>query len=268
MKTTLLIAVSALALSACGQDGPRTIAKLTCPTTEGDLTRVSISADGKTCAYRSSDGAEVTLELVAVKGDVSATLDAIEKELRSTPGPLSPEAKKTGAEIGAAVAEVGAAKAQLGSVAAEVARVQAEAAADAGVTIRAGGMGVGTVDTDDGEVTRVDLPGIHINTRGEEANVRVGPINIDANDDDTTVRMFRDVRLRGQALSREKRGVRATFIYTGKDLPSGYRYVGYEAGGPKTGPITIARVRSKVDTESGDNIYHDVQDLVRRNGGV
>lgn len=268
MKATLLIAASALALSACGQDGSSAIAKLTCPATEGDLTRVSASADGKTCNYSSSDGAEVVLQLIPVSGSVQATLDAIETELRSTPGPPSPEAKKTKAEIEAALAEAEAAKARLGSVQAEVARVQAEAAADAGVSIRAGGMGVGTVDTEDGEVTRVDLPGIHINTRGEEASVRVGPINIDANDDDTTVRMFRDVRLRGQALSREKRGVRATFIYTGKDLPSGYRYVGYEAGGPKTGPITVARVKSKVDTESGDNIYHDVQDLVRRNGGV
>ena len=104
MKTTLLIAVSALALSACGQDGPRTIAKLTCPTTEGDLTRVSISADGKTCAYRSSDGAEVTLELVAVKGGIQATLDAIETALRSAPGPLSPEAQKAQVDVGAALA--------------------------------------------------------------------------------------------------------------------------------------------------------------------
>ena len=62
--------------------------------------------------------------------------------------------------------------------------------------------------------------------------------------------------------------MRATFIYTGKDLPAGYRYVGFEAGGPKGGPLTVAKVRSKRDTESGDKIYHDVQELVRRNGGV
>ncbi|WP_309645534.1 hypothetical protein [Phenylobacterium sp.] len=268
MKTTLLIAASALALSACGSGGARAVAKLTCPSTEGDLTRVSASADGKSCAYRSSDGAEVTLELVAVQGDVQATLDGIEAALRSKPGPLSLEAKQTQAQVGAAIADAEAAKARLGSVAAEVARVQAEAAADAGVSVRAGAIGVGTVDAADGEVTRVDLPGIHINTRGEQANVRIGALRVDANDEDTTVKIFRDVRLRGEALAREKRGVRATFIYTGKDLPSGYRYVGYEAGGPKAGPLTVAKVKSKVDTESGDNIYHDVQDLVRRNGGV
>ena len=74
--------------------------------------------------------------------------------------------------------------------------------------------------------------------------------------------------LNGEALSREKRGLRATCIYTGKDLPAGYRYVGYEAGGPKCGPLTIAKIRSKIDTESGDRINHDVRELVRRNGGV
>ena len=37
---------------------------------------------------------------------------------------------------------------------------------------------------------------------------------------------------------------------------------------PKTGPLTIAKIRSKIDTESGDRNHHDVQELVRRNGGV
>jgi len=268
MKTTLLIAASALALSACGQ-AAKPIAKLDCPASEGDLTRVDASADGKTCAYRSSDGAEVALELVALKGDIGATLDAIETDLRSTPGAPSPEAMRDQAEVGAKLAELGKAKATIDSVAAEAARIQAEAAADAKVSTRTHLAGLGTVETSkDGETARVDLPGIHINANDKDATVRVGPLHVDANGDDTTVKIFRDVRMRGEALSRQKRGVRATFIYTGKDLPAGYRYVGYEAGGPKTGPLVIAKVRSRVDTESGDNIYHDVQDLVRRNGGV
>ena len=93
---------------------------------------------------------------------------------------------------------------------------------------------------------RVDLPGIHItaNENDESAKVRVGPISIDANDSSATIRSRREVRLRGEAFSREKRGIRATFIYTGKDLPAGYRFVGYEAGGPKTGPIAVAIVKS------------------------
>ena len=76
------------------------------------------------------------------------------------------------------------------------------------------------------------------------------------------------MRLRGEALNPQRRGVRATFIYTGHDLPEGFRFVGYEAGGPKTGPITVAVVKSKLDDDVGSEIYPDVKRLVRKNGGV
>ena len=124
-------------------------------------------------------------------------------------------------------------------------------------------------DGGDGTAT-VNLPGIHIvaNERDETANIRVGPITVNAGDSGATIRIRRDVRLRGQALNPEKRGLRATFIYTGEDLPEGYRFVGYEAGGPKTGPITVAVVKSKLEGDAGSEIYPDVKRLVRRNGGV
>ena len=80
--------------------------------------------------------------------------------------------------------------------------------------------------------------------------------------------IIEDVRLRGEALNPERRGIRATFIYTGIDLPSGYHFVGYEAGGPKTGPITVAVVKSKAGDAEDDELYPDVKKLVRRNGGV
>ena len=82
------------------------------------------------------------------------------------------------------------------------------------------------------------------------------------------MRVRRDVRLRGEALNPNRRGVRATFIYTGVDLPAGYRFVGYEAGGPKRGPITVAIVKSKSEGPDGGDLYPDVKKLVRKNGGV
>lgn len=261
MKAALLLVGSALALAGCTREAPRAVAKLDCPATEGELTRISIAEDGKSCAYRSSDGAEVNLELTPVVGTPQQTLAKIEADLRSTPGPMTPEAEAAQAETGAKIAEVAAAKANVGAMAAEVARVHAEAAADAGVALPAARL-------DDAGSNRIDLPGIHVSEEGDSANVRIGPLHVDADGEDTTVNIYRDVRMRGEALSREKRGLRATFIYTGKDLPAGYRYVGFEAGGPKNGPLTVAKVRSKLDTESGDKIYHDVQELVRRNGGV
>jgi hypothetical protein len=261
MKTPLLFAASALTLAACGQT-PRPLAKLDCPASEGELTRVSMAADGKSCTYRSSDGADVNLEITPVIGSAQSTLAKIEAELRSTPGPMTPEAEAAHADVSAKIAEVAAAKASVGALAAEVASIQAEAAADAGVSaphVAISGAG---------EATSIDLPGLHVSEDGDNAKVRIGPLKVDANGEDTTVNLYRDVRMRGEALSTKKRGLRATFIYTGKDLPAGYRYVGYEAGGPKSGPLAVAKVRSKVDTESGDKIYHDVQELVRRNGGV
>jgi hypothetical protein len=262
MKTTLLIAASALALAGC-QAPSSAVTKLDCPTTEGDLTRISISNDGKTCAYRSPDGAEVSVELVPVTGDAQSTLAQIEAALRSTPGPMSADAEAAQADVSARIADASRANASVAAITAEVARVQAEAEADSGIHVSTGGNG--DRDADSG---RIDMPGIHISGDSEDANVQIGPLKIDASGDDTTINIYRDVRMRGEALSREKRGLRATFIYTGKDLPAGYRYVGYEAGGPKAGPLTVAKVRSKVDAESGDNINQDVRELVRRNGGV
>jgi len=46
----------------------------------------------------------------------------------------------------------------------------------------------------------------------------------------------------------------------------GYRFVGYEAGGPKAGPLTVAVVRSR--KADADRISGDVVRLVRLNGGV
>ena len=262
MKTTLLIAASALTLAGCQGASP-SVAKLDCPTTEGDLTRVSISNDGKTCAYQSADGAEVSLELVPVVGDAQSTLAKIEAALRSTPGAPSPDAAARQADTSAKIADVASTTANVSAISAEVARVQAEAAADAGID--AGRRHDSDQKADNASV---DLPGIHVSSDSETAKVRIGPLSVDANGDDTTVNIYREVRMRGEALSREKRGLRATFIYTGQDLPAGYGYIGYEAGGPKTGPLTIAKVRSKAGTESGDNINQDVRELVRRNGGV
>lgn len=236
MRTILVLTVSSLALAGCGK-ASYAVAKLDCPAKEGELTRVSVSADGKSCAYRASDGAEVNLELTPVVGGPEATLARIKADLRG------------GATEGAATA--------VKATSAEVAQVHAEAAADAKVAVA----------EDDEEHSEIYLPGVRISETAEGGQVSLGPLKVSSDDSGTTVDLFRNTRMRGEALSREKRGVRATFIYTGQDLPTGYRYVGLEAGGPKAGPLTVAKVRSKADTQSGE-MYDDVQELVRRNGGV
>ncbi|HEY0437358.1 MAG TPA: hypothetical protein VGC92_11995, partial [Phenylobacterium sp.] len=122
-------------------------------------------------------------------------------------------------------------------------------------------------DSNTGENASIDLPGIHIRADDAgKANVNVGMIHVDATENGATVQMSRDVRLRGEAFSREKRGFRATYILARENLKDGWRAVGYEAGGPKAGPITVAVVKSR----GGDNhdIFEDVKRLVRRNSGA
>jgi hypothetical protein len=264
MKTLLLLAASALALTACQR--PATLkAKLECPQTEGSLTLVSAGADGQSCVYRESDGAEITLTRMPVKGDAVATLAVLEAELKTLGG--SPVA--SGADTAAAP-----------GAAAEAARVVAEARADAKIdaaidpavdeAVEGRPRIQAKVDTETGEEhTQVDLPGLHIKAEGDKANVQVGPIHIKADGDSSTatIKMYRDVRMRGEALSREKRGLRATFIYAGDDLTGGYKYLGYEASGPKKGPIVVAVVKSTANSRH-DDMYDDVKTLVRRNGGT
>lgn len=285
MKPFNLLAASGLAmtLAACGSEPPPVRTALECPPTQGDLTRTAAAADGKACTYVTSGGAEVSLQLVSAPGGPDAALANIETTLLAGREAAKPdaEAKDTGASAADAKEKPAAAAddKDLGKSAAQAAQeahadtqglsLDIRADSDAGRRVRVEGSGRGVVTDIDG-TTRVDLPGIHIvaNDRDDTANVRVGPITVNAGDGAATIRMRRDVRLRGEALSREKRGIRATFVYTGDDLPSGYRFVGYEAGGPKAGPITVAIVRSKDGEDADGDIYPDVKKLVRKNGGV
>lgn len=268
MKTLLLLAASALALAACQK--PATLsAQLDCPHNAGGLTLVSAAADRQSCIYRESDGAEVTLTRMAVKGTAMATLASLEAELKTLGGAPT---RASSAET-ASVASAGAS--------AEAARVEAEARVDAKIdaaevaepdAVKEGHptLQAKVEDNEDGgERTQVDFPGLHIKADGDKADVHVGPIHIDADGDHSTatIKMYRDVRLRGEALSRVKRGMRATFIYAGDDLSGGYKYLGYEAAGPKAGPITVAIVKSTSESQHND-MYDDVKKLVRRNGGA
>lgn len=267
MKTSLLLAVSALALplAACGPKVPPARAALECPATEGDLTRTSVSPDGKACTYATPSGAEVTLQLVSVQGGVEATLGRIEANLLAGRG--EPEAA---AGAPATEAEAAEARSEAISDAERAAREAAQDTSGVDVEVSLGDDGKTHIVTEDGGTTRVNLPGIHIVADDDEdtAKVKIGPLTVDAGDDSATVRMRRDVRLRGEALNPEKRGMRALFIYTGDDLPDGYRFVGYEAGGPKRGPIAVAVVKSRDEGPDGGELYPDVKKLVRRNGGV
>ena len=279
MRPLYLLAASALALTAtaCAPKTPVARAALDCPMRQGDLSRTSASADGKVCTYTGANGAEVTLQLVSTQGGVDQALSTIETNLlvgrdtRAKGEKVQSEADGKAAENGAKHGFSLNGEFHNDDVA-KAAKQAAEDAKGSGVKVETkDGKTVITTEGEDkdGNV-RVSLPGIHVvaNEKNDSAQVTVGPIHIDAGGDGATVHMRRDVRLRGEALNPERRGVRATFIYTGADLPAGYRFVGYEAGGPTRGPITVAIVKSRSEGPDGGDLYPDVKKLVRKNGGV
>ena len=275
MKSLLLVASSALALAgltACGPGKPAARAALDCPEVQGELTRTAIAADGKSCTYRTAAGAEIALQLVATNGDPARALKTIETGLMTAAQPAAGPAEA--AEAGEATVQAAQEAARdAAAVAREAEQDAARAAGEAERSISAKmdvhvDTGGKTVTTEkNGEVTRVQLPGINITAGEDDAKVKIGGLTVDADGDQATVHIVRDVRLKGEAFSREKRGLRATFIHEGA-LADGYRFVGYEAAGPKAGPIAVATVRAKTEIDDGSAVYKDVRRLVRRNGGV
>lgn len=272
MRWMSLAAASALALSAAAcapHANPAARVRLDCPEHQGDLVRVSMAADGKTCGYRAG-GVDVSLQLMPVSGDPMTTLAGVETTLvgpATAPGKAEPAAKTGEAQPAVAAAHVAS------NDAAEAARQASEDAGGSGGDHGAGWSAAqsgktGAVVSGGGDNAHVDLPGIHIDADGDNAKVDIAGIHIDAAQNEATVHVVRDVRLLGHPFSRRKDGIRATFIAKRDDLPDGYRFVGYEASGPKTGPLTVAVVRSHEEIDDGDHLYHDIQRLVRRNGGA
>ena len=256
--------------AACTPNGPpKARAALDCPTTQGDLTRASMTPDQKTCVYTSRDGDEVSLRLIPVSGSYEASLDPVRQELQAEVMSEQDvaQAKIKEADDNAKSADAEAASAKAGAASAKSAANAAKEAADDALSEAKDAEHEAKDASDVGANASIDLPGIHIRAdEAGKANVNVGMIHVDAGENGATVQMSREVRLRGEALSREKRGFRATYILAKDNLKDGWRAVGYEAGGPKTGPITVAVVRSK----GGDHhdIFDDVKRLVRRNSGA
>jgi len=265
MKPLLYLSACGLALmsvAACTPSAaPTARAALDCPATQGDLDRTSMAPDRKSCLYTTRNGDQVSLRLIPVSAGYQAALQPVEQELQ---GEVQTDQEAAVAKAAAPAADTKA----TASASADAAKAAKQAADDAVGELK---------DADDGdrdgphpgrnEHARIDLPGIHIDADDDgKADVNVGMIHVNAGENGAVVRMSRDVRLRGEPFSRDKRGFRATYILAQDNLKDGWKAVGYEAAGPKVGPITVAVVKSK--TGEHHDIFGDVKRLVRRNGGV
>jgi hypothetical protein len=275
--TLLISAASLAALGACSpkvevkhegdQARPgrheqlRAITKLDCPQKQGELTRVSVAADGQSCLYHGQN-AEVTLSLIALNGgDAEAALAPIETDLKALmpamksppPPPPAPGGKARGES----------AKISLPGI-----RIDAH---DKGADIRIGGL---TINANDGSAEVKVAKNVTIRdgdtekrvserTSGGNSNVSVtssneeeGDTEVHANEGGAQIRQ----RKRGD-------GVRATLILASDKSTSGYRVVGYEARGPKGGPLAVAVVKAKGRDGSDHDIFDDMKTLVRHNVG-
>lgn len=248
MNRLLLLAagVAALSLGACEREihhgrwhePLKTISKLDCPETQGDLKRVSATPDGLACAYQGDD-TEVTLRLVSLtNGDSKAALAPIEADLKALMPPAPPAVPATPATPA-------------------VPAVPAVPATDAGK----------------GDNVSIDFPGLHVRASDGKAQVQVGGMNVDADDNGAQVRMGNNTSVNADERGAEIRqgrdtdaGLRATFILASDKMPSGYHVVGYEARGPKAGPIVVAIVKSKAEHSERD-VFDDMKALVKHNVG-
>lgn len=280
MRLILVLATGAAALAACSppasvkterhervihrREPLRAIERLDCPDRQGRLTRVSIAPDGKSCGY-AGDNAEVTLRLVALQGDdAEAALNPIETDLKA----LMPHLK--------APAAPGAPRSSKGGK--ETAQIRLPGlsidARDEGADIRIGGM---TINADDGEaqvritknVTSKDgerTTSVEERKDGgrESRTVRVsssddkdGEVDIRADDHGAVMRHRQ----------KENDGVRATLVLASDKAPGGYHLAGYEARGPKGGPLAVAIVKAKDRNSEDGDLFKDMKALVRHNVG-
>ncbi|OXE36488.1 MAG: hypothetical protein CGW95_07430 [Phenylobacterium zucineum] len=297
MKALTLCAVSALTLTAvaCSHRDVRSAAltgRLNCPEQSGALKRLSKAEDGRSCEYEVANGAQVSLKLMPVGGaGAMGLLARLEADLRaeaaSTPDTTPIEAKdNTKADHPAAQtvaeAKADAAKAWSATDAGRNAAETSDIARTVDEKLKARGLGDEgaeksahvnlpgvRIDADDkNDSAHVALPGVHIDAEGDGAAIRVGPLHIDTDHNKAVVKAVSDVRLRGEGFARTQRGLAAMFVYAGDNLGGGYKYVGYEAAGPKAGPLTIAIIKSRKEGGFHGDVYGDVKRLVRRNGGI
>jgi len=286
MKSLLFLSACGLVLigvEGCGATTPATArVALDCPSDQGDLKLSSTAPDKKTCVYTSRSGDEVSLRLIPVSSTYEAALQPIEQELQRevVTDVQSAEAKATDA-----AAEVKSAGKAAAADAASAARQAADDARGEAATSKkdddddhdgddnhdhdrvsvAGGAIVADSGSH-GDHANINLPGIHISADDDKADVNVGGMHVNAGEDGATIRVTRDVRLRGEALSPQRRGFRATYILAKDNLKDGWKAVGYEAAGPKVGPIAVAVFKA----HHGDHhdVSEDVKRLVRKNAGV
>ena len=258
----------------------KVVETLQCPDSIGALTRKgSAQVDGTVCIYTGPRGAEVSLHLVSLESQTAdQVLKGFETRLLAAMPHTAAQMNASTAQAEADAAQVEADSARVEADAARVeadgARVDARAAADASpeqASVRAPGLSVDS----QGDRASVSMPGIHIEADGDKADVRIGGFTIRANDNATRIDTPSNqeaVSIQAHDDSAEIRtrapgeATRQTYLLTdNRPSAAGWRLVGYEARGPRGGPIVVATVRAK--ERNSDGVFDDAKALVTLNVG-
>ena len=253
---------------------------LQCPESLGSLTRKgSAQADGTICTYTGPRGAEVELHLVTLDDEgADPVLKGFETRLLASMPQTAADISRSSADAARADANAARADAQAARADAEAAGADASAAADADADsahVSAPGLKVDA----EGDRASVHMPGLHVEADGDNADVRIGGFTISANEGNASLNGHLttgdntdtiSVKTRDDAAQIRTRApgeaIRQTYLLTdNRASPAGWRMVGYEARGPRTGPIVVATVRSR--ERSADGVFDDAKELVALNVG-
>ena len=252
MRTAILIGLgaSALLVSACVPPGVEShaharlkpVARLTCPHDQGRLNLANAATDGRSCDYAGPDGAQIHLSLLEVAGEPDAALSKVETDLKALVPPPPPK-PPTPPEPPSPPAP----------------------------------------PYDKHNDVHIDLPGVSIHAGDQNAKIRVAGISIDADDRSNSVHMegghmpFHhgqftvDANDNGAIIRTRRVGpdISETLILAADQPgPEGWRAVGYQARGPRSGPLVLAVVKMKGDDHDGhDQMFDDVQSLVKKSAG-
>jgi hypothetical protein len=263
LAAVLMIGAGATALTGChrveanktehpqrklGRREPiRVISRLDCPDRQGELKLVSKADDGQSCAYVSSE-ATVDLRLIRLNsGDAEAALAPIETELKQImPLPPSPPRPMNG-------------KGGQNRTTINLPGVKIDSS-DHGADIRIGHL---TINSDGGAAeVKVNK---NVNFKSDDTHGSVNVQTDDEHEGDVTIKADDH----GAEIRTKKTGdiVRSTLILANDKAPKGYRLAGYEARGPKGGPLAVAVVKAKTRDTDDHDLFKDMKALVRRNVG-
>ncbi len=245
-----LAALLCASLTACygprpKAHGPRPMsvaATLTCPPRQGELNRTTQAADGQSCDYAGPGGESVSLQRLPLDGKdaAQAGLALTEAALRPLIAPHTP---------GTASADDDGAPASSAAVADN--------------------------DWDASDRAKIDLPGVHIDARGDKAEVSAFGVHVNADGPNANVNVGGgehsatvDAGPDGAVIrARDISGDNATLAFilaTNRPSPSGLAAAGYLARGPVIGPLVVATFKARTGRHDwrGD---HDLKALLELN---